>query len=610
MQLGNFLSSTPQGRALGVQLFRVFLVAGAAPWVLTRLAANVMAAIALAAVAAPAMAGHAAAATDHSLAGASLLVHMVGVSLWVGGLVALAAAARTDRAALPVAAGRFSQLAGWSLVAVAASGVAVAWVNLGGPGGLTSGYGVLVLAKAAALAGLAAFGRAHRRRTLPALARGDEGTHGAGRAGPFLRLAAGEVAVMMATAGLAVGLARTPSPVPHHLYGVAGLSPARLLVGFELPPEPNLARLLFLARPDALVIAAVALAVALYLTGVRVLRRRGDTWPLGRSAAWLGGLAVVVLVTCGGLGRYAPVLFSAHMVQHMVLNMLVPPLLVLGAPVTLALRTLPAGTSGDPGPRALLLALLHSRAFGVLAHPVTAAAIFVGSVYGLYFTPLFETTMRSHWGHLAMQAHFVLAGMLFFWVLIGVDPGPRRPPYPLRVLLLFVVMAFHAFFSIALMSTTTVLAGPHYAALNRPWGGSALDDQKLGAGIGWAFGDVPIALVLAVLFVQWVRADEREARAADRAADRAERAERARARDRKGPDNAGDPGDPDDPALAVAAADDLSAYNQWLAALNQAEARRTATPTSESSAGGSPESGTDARQTRRGDAGDPPGTPG
>lgn len=144
---------------------------------------------------------------------------------------------------------------------------------------------------------------------------------------------------------------------------------------------------------------------------------------------------MLLLVTCGGIGRYAAVAFSVHMVQHMVLNMVVPILLVLGAPVTLALRALPARPAGA-GLRGTLLAVLHSRVVSVLTHPLVAAAIFVSSLYLLYSSRLFGALMSSHWGHLAMQVHFLLAGALFFWVLVGVDPGQRRLPYSLRALLL------------------------------------------------------------------------------------------------------------------------------------------------------------------------------
>jgi putative copper resistance protein D len=541
-QLRSFVSQTTQGRALAVQVVLAVFVAVAAMLVVTPRGAAIVGLVALGAVMSPALTGHSAASDDHMLAVWSLLVHVVATSLWVGGLAALALVARQTTRPLAAAVPRFSRLALWCVIAVGASGLVNAWLRLGNwDEVLGSDYGRLVLAKIAALTVLTWFGWQHRRRSLPHLS-------GPGAGSVFLRLAALELLIMAATFGLAVGLSRTPTPVPSDVES-AGDTAAQTLLGYPLPDAPTLARLVTGTHLDGFAITFVTLAAALYGAGLRSLLRRGDSWPKGRSLAWYGGLTVVLVVTCSGIGRYAPVLFSVHMVTHMTLNMLAPLLLVLGAPVTLALRTLPRDT------RAGLLAALHSWPARVLCHPLVAAAIFVSSLYLLYFTPLFETLMRDHWGHILMEVHFLLAGTLFFWVLVGVDPGPRRPPYPFRILLLFVVMGIHAFFSVAIMSTSTVIAEGYYTALARPWGATLLDDQHVGGSIGWAFGEIPILLVLITMFVQWVRADERAARASDRAQDRAERAARSRA-------EAADNGDGDAPAV-----DALARYNEWLAAL-------------------------------------------
>ncbi|HEX6445215.1 MAG TPA: cytochrome c oxidase assembly protein, partial [Streptosporangiales bacterium] len=365
-----------------------------------------------------------------------------------------------------------------------------------------------------ALVLLGSFGWLHRRRTLPRL--------DAGSRRPFVRLAAVEVAVMTATIGLAVGLSRTPTP----LTGNGSTSAAESLLGYPLPPPPTPVRLVFDAHVDATWLGILVVCAALYATGTRVLARRGDTWQVGRSVAWYGGLAVVLFVTSGGVGRYAPVMFSVHMVQHMALNMVAPILLVLGAPVTLALRALPARDDGS-GVRRLLVDLLHSRVVRVLTHPLVAAAIFVTGLYLVYFTTVYDALMEDHWGHFLMQAHFLLSGALFFWVLVGLDPGTRRLAFPLRMGLLLAVMAMHAFFSVALMSYGKVIGAAYYAVLDRPWRTDLVADQHLGGGIGWAFGEIPVLLVLAALFVQWIRADRREAAAYDRMLDRQERAEQA-----------------------------------------------------------------------------------
>ncbi|MEP6526329.1 MAG: cytochrome c oxidase assembly protein [Nocardioidaceae bacterium] len=506
-QTHSFLTQTPQGRTLLAQAVLSLVVGGTARLVTTRGNAAMLLLVATAALATPALAGHSATASDHMTGVSSLLIHVVAVAWWVGGLIGLGMVVRSSRMALPNAVSRFSSLTTGCYLTVLVSGVLNAWLRVDSFQHLFgTSYGHLVLAKATALVALGGFGWQHRRRTIPPLREGER------RA--FLRLAAGEVAVMAATVGLAVGLARSPDPT-----AAVGETRASQILGFPMPDPPTVARVLFDVRLDGFILFPVVLAAIFYLRGVRMLRRRGDQWPPGRIVAWLTGLALIVAVTCSGLGRYASVMFSAHMVQHMALNMVAPLLLVLGAPVTLALRALPTGTA-DGGLRAGLLRVLHSLPVRVLSHPLVASALFVGSVYGLYFSSLFETAMGNQWGHLAMQLHFILVGSLFYWSIVGVDPGPHRPPYPLRLLLMLMATGLHALFAVALLSSNTVIAAGYYHSLQRPWGASLLDDQHLGAGIGWAFGEVPIIAVCAILFVQWWRQDQREAAAMDRELDR------------------------------------------------------------------------------------------
>jgi putative copper resistance protein D len=305
-----------------------------------------------------------------------------------------------------------------------------------------------------------------------------------------------------------------------------------------------------------------------YLTGVERLRRRGVAWPLGRTVSWLAGLTTLGAVTLLGVGKYAYLLFSVHMAQHLALSMVVPVLLVLGAPVTLALRALrPAADPAVRGPREWLLAVVHSRALRVLSHPVTALLLVVGSLYGLYFSGLFAVLMRSHLGHLLMLAHFVASGYLFFWMLIGIDPGRRRLPHPVLILVHLASMSFHAFFGVALMQARGLVAAGWFGMLHPPWRTSLAADQSMAAGIAWSFGEIPAAAVFVVLVVQWIRADEREQRRLDRAADRA--ADRTAAGASAGASNQGEG------SAGAAVDDELARYNAFLARL--ASQHRTGT---------------------------------
>ncbi|MBE4739179.1 cytochrome c oxidase assembly protein [Streptomyces caniscabiei] len=270
---------------------------------------------------------------------------------------------------------------------------------------------------------------------------------------------------------------------------------------------------------DPFFLIACLTALALYGWGVVRLVRRGDKWPVGRTVAFVVGVLLVMLVTCTGLNDYGMVMFSVHMVQHMVISMLAPIVLLLGAPVTMALRALPVAGKGRTGPRELLLMFLHSWYMKIVTHPAFTIPMFIASLYGLYFTPLFDFLMGSTPGHIVMMTHFLLVGLFFFWPIMGVDPGPHRPGYLMRMLELFAGMPFHAFFGIALMMASAPMVKT-YENPPASLGIDALADQNAAGGIAWAFSEIPSVLVLLALLFQWYNSEQRQARRSDRAADR------------------------------------------------------------------------------------------
>ncbi|MEU9622151.1 MULTISPECIES: cytochrome c oxidase assembly protein [unclassified Streptomyces] len=288
-------------------------------------------------------------------------------------------------------------------------------------------------------------------------------------------------------------------------------------MNMDLPPFTLGRGLQFSADPFFLI--GCVLAVGLYGYAVLRLRGRGDSWPTGRIVFFVVGVLSIALVMCTKLNDYGMVMFSVHMVQHMVISMLSPILLLLGAPVTLALRALPVAGRGRTGPRELLLMLLHSRYMRVITHPVFTIPLFIASLYALYFTPLFDFLMGSKTGHIAMMVHFLAVGLVFFWPIMGVDPGPHRPGYVMRMLELFAGMPFHAFFGIALMMATTPMVDT-YKHPPASLGIDALSDQNWAGGIAWAFSEIPSVLVLIALVFQWYRSEQRTAKRSDRAADR------------------------------------------------------------------------------------------
>ncbi|OKJ61444.1 cytochrome c oxidase assembly protein [Streptomyces sp. CB02261] len=271
--------------------------------------------------------------------------------------------------------------------------------------------------------------------------------------------------------------------------------------------------------PDLFFLIGCLTALGLYGWGVTRLRRRGDAWPVSRTVFFTVGVLTIALVMCTRLNDYGMVMFSVHMVQHMVISMLSPILLLLGAPVTLALRALPVAGRGAMGPRELLLKLLHSRYMKVITHPGFTIPMFIASLYALYFTPLFDFLMSSKPGHIGMMVHFLMVGVVFFWPIMGVDPGPHRPGYVMRMLELFAGMPFHAFFGIALMMASEPMVGA-YASPPASLGIDALSDQNAAGGIAWAFSEIPSVLVLIALVYQWYHSEQRQAVRQDRAADR------------------------------------------------------------------------------------------
>ncbi len=496
--------SSALGGVLLLQMAVGVLLGAVLRWTLSVRFLAILLGVLLASLVPVAFSGHSASSGSHDLAAISLLLHLVGVTLWVGGLAALGWVAVRGSKRLAPAVERFSTLALWAFVVVGVSGVLNASVRLRDAEDLFgTSYGQLVLVKVLALVVLGVFGWAQRRRL-------------AARGSGFGPIALVELLVMAATIGLAVALSRTPPPV-----GEVLTTPAQELLGGPMPPAPDVLRLLLGWSGNGLGLAIVLLAGALYARGVWALRRRGDAGSWGRSLSWAVGLLVIGWATVGGLGVYSHVMFSAHMVSHMLLAMVAPIFLVLGAPVTLALRTLPGPRSpGDVSPRALLLSFLHSRFSQVVTHPLVGPILFVGSLYGVYFTGLFDTLMTQHWGHALMEAHFLVTGVLFYYVVIGVDPAPRRLPPLARFGMLLVTLPFHAFFSIAIMSSSRVLASDYWTVLDRPYATNLLDDQYLGGSVSWALGEVPLVLALLALFFQWFRSDQREARRRDRASDR------------------------------------------------------------------------------------------
>lgn len=265
---------------------------------------------------------------------------------------------------------------------------------------------------------------------------------------------------------------------------------------------------------EALPALGVFVAATWYLLAVRHLQKRGDRWPVNRTLFFIfGGLGTIFVATQGPLARLDSVLLTTHMIQHMLLSMLAPIFLALGAPMTLALRTFRKPL------RDLLLKIIHSRFVKVISFPLLAGLIYILNPWILYFTDYYENTLTNSVLHNFNHLHFVMVGSIWVWSLIGLDPMPRMG-YPIRMFAVFLTLPFHAFLGVTIMNTQTPIAFEYYENIKRDWGPTLLQDQEIAGGLLWATGDLIGLVMFLTLMIQWSRASDREAARIDRDLDR------------------------------------------------------------------------------------------
>ncbi|MEJ1922828.1 cytochrome c oxidase assembly protein [Microbacterium sp. KHB019] len=510
-QLGRFLLALPLGQAWLITTIMGALVTILAFAWRTWTPTLITAVIALAALVPMAQQGHSGELSGHVIAVNSILLHTIGAAVWLGGLMLLVVLRLAKGVDAKDLVSRYSSLAIVAFFVVAVSGVVRSTVGLGSWDALWSPYGLIIIAKAVLLCGMGLLGAWYRTRLIPRM-------DGERASRWFWMLVLGEVALMGLASGAAAALARTPPPTGD--TAAVRQTPAEILTTSPLPPELTLDRWFTAWDFDILWALAAALGVFFYIAGVWRLHRRGDRWPIHRTVFWMLGLALLFWVTCGPLNLYQEYLFSVHMMGHMVLSMAIPLLLVSGAPITLALRSIHKRDDGTRGGREWILWAVHSPFSRVVTHPFVAAGIFVGSLWGFYFTDLVRWAMYEHLGHEWMIIHFLISGYLFVMSLVGVDPVPYRLPYPGRLITLIAVMAMHAFFGMAIMMQEGLMVAEWFGAMGRTWGPTPMEDQYIGGGIAWSVGEIPTLILAITVAIQWSRDDTKVQRRTDRNADR------------------------------------------------------------------------------------------
>lgn len=553
-QLASFMLDLPLGRA-----WLMTTIAGAVITVLAFalrgwLGTAVLAALSIAALYPMATQGHTAGAAGHNIAVTGLALHLIGAAVWLGGLLLLIAIRPLiDRDKMSRVLLRYSSLALAAFVVVAFSGYASAALRVGAWESLTTTpYGILVLAKVTALLAIGVLGAIYRRALISRIvgpSRGEtprkrrvdasaaastdqkSGTRAQAKTAPsqsaagkvaadrrFWGLIALELALMGIASGVAVALARTAPPVPQEAFALP--TPAQRLTDRLLPPELTPMRWLTEWHIDLLWIVACAFGLFFYLAGVRRLRQRGDKWPIYRTVMWVAGVLVLFWVTNGPINAYQEYLFSVHMLGHMALAMGIPLLLVAGAPVTLALRSIRKRDDGTRGGREWIMWAINTPFAKIITNPFVAAAIFIVSLWVFYYSDLFRWSMVDHLGHQWMVVHYLISGFLFVQSLIGIDPVPFRLPYAGRLLMLLGVMAMHAFFGVAIMAQEGLFVAEWFGAMGRTWGPTPMEDQQNGGGIAWSVGELPSLALAITLAIQWSTSDTKEQTRKDRHADR------------------------------------------------------------------------------------------
>jgi cytochrome c oxidase assembly factor CtaG/putative copper export protein len=496
------------GISLALNLLAALAIATLALMVSSLTGTLLTAALGLGSLIPLALIGHASGTKDHSLAVNSLGLHLVGIVIWVGGLIALYAIRPELKGSSKPIAQRFSSLALVSFVLVGISGIGSIYVRIPDIQSLASPYGLLLAIKVSFLIGLGVFGAVYRKGILEKI----------DQKGSFFKLAFLEISIMGLALGTGTALARTAPPVDQGAFITP--TPAQLLTGEYLPPELTLETFFTVSKVDILWLVIAIWAMGAYLVGVRVLKNRGDSWPVARTASWLLGMALLIFTTSGSLNAYQEYLFSVHMIAHMSLTMAIPVLLVPGAPVTLLMRAVQKRSDESKGVREWVLWAVHTKPAMFIAHPGFAAVNFAASLVVFYFTPIFDWATREHIGHQWMIVHFLITGYLFVQSLIGIDPGPARVSYPFRLVTLIAVMAFHAFFGVALMTGSGLLLPDWFGAMGRTWGLSPLEDQQQGGAIAWGIGELPTIALAIIVSWQWFKSDRRDSVRLDRASNR------------------------------------------------------------------------------------------
>jgi putative copper resistance protein D len=274
---------------------------------------------------------------------------------------------------------------------------------------------------------------------------------------------------------------------------------------------PELPGVLLTIVPDPLPWLGSCVAVAGYVVLVRRVNagHPANPIPAWRTVAWVSGVAALLVALVSAIDVYADELLTVHMVQHVLLTMVAPPLLALGAPVTLLLRA-----ATPDARRRVLLPILQAPLLRIATHPVVAWSLFAAVMWFAHFSPLYDAALEQPALHVVEHGIFLVAGVLFWWPIVAADPISHRLGEAGRFVYLVLQMPVNAAVGLAIYWAPSVLYA-HYANGERSWGPSPLVDQQIGGLVMWAAGDLLLLAAVAAVIAAWMRADARRTVRAD-----------------------------------------------------------------------------------------------
>lgn len=473
--MAQFLTGFDLGRSLGLSALLALIVATGC-WLAARsLTVGALTVLSILALMPLTVTAHG--ASNHEAAVNLLGLHLIGVTVWTGGLAAVVILRRSAGDAFPSLVRRYSAMAGVSYVLVLISGVAGASLRLTATSSLEGTYGVILLAKTVAVFLLGAAGWYQRRRILTRMT-------SRGACGRTFALFAGfEVLVMALTFGLSVALGRT-SPFADRAVETA----AESLLGGPLPPEPGIIQWLTEWKLDVVWAPIAVLLLLWYLKAAHKAGRQGRSWPVPRTTAWIIGIVLLLWATNGAPAVYARLLPSMFTTAQVLVGLVVPALFAFARPGLLARYTVAARSDGSLGAREWFTCVTRLTLARKLSHPIPAALIYVAFHGVIYLTPLLSPIVSSNAGRIASVGASLIIGYLLSHQVLSELPGSRRA----NLAALLIVLGFHTIAGITLLLRQEPMGADWYLLVGDLWNIPVTTDQPLAGLVLWGAALPPL----------------------------------------------------------------------------------------------------------------------